>query len=54
MMGGKAPQNEFLQAGKVKKSRKYWPGTVALQEDLAIPKEHRAPYLETPLLAVSP
>ena len=31
-MGGKAPQKEFLQAGKVKKTRKYWPGTVALQE----------------------
>ena len=29
-MGGKAPQKEFLQAGKVKKTRKYWPGTVAL------------------------
>ena len=27
---GKAPQKEFLQAGKVKKTRKYWPGTVAL------------------------
>ena len=31
-MGGKAPQKEFLQAGKVTKTRKYWPGTVALQE----------------------
>ena len=31
-MGGKAPWKEFLQAGKVKKTRKYWPGTVALQE----------------------
>ena len=31
-MGGKAPKNEFLQAGKVKKTRKYWPGTVALWE----------------------
>ena len=31
-VGGKAPQKEFLQAGKVKKTRKYWPGTVALQE----------------------
>ena len=31
-MGGKAPQKEFLQAGKVKKTRKYWPGTVALWE----------------------
>ena len=29
-MGGKAPQKEFLKAGKVKKTRKYWPGTVAL------------------------
>ena len=29
-MGGKAPQKEFLQVGKVKKTRKYWPGTVAL------------------------
>ena len=31
-MGGKAPQKEFLKAGKVKKPRKYWPGTVALWE----------------------
>ena len=31
-MGGKAPQKEFLMAGKVKKTRKYWPGTVALWE----------------------
>ena len=29
-MGGKAPWKEFLKAGKVKKTRKYWPGTVAL------------------------
>ena len=29
-VGGKAPQKEFLQAGKVKKTRKYQPGTVAL------------------------
>ena len=29
---GKAPQKEFLQAGKVKKTRKYWPGTVVLWE----------------------
>ena len=31
-MGGKAPWKEFLQAGKVKKPRKYRPGTVALNE----------------------
>ena len=31
-MGGKAPQKEFLQAGKVKKSRKYQSGTVAVWE----------------------
>ena len=31
-MGGKAPQKEFLHAGKVKKPRKYWPGTAALRE----------------------
>ena len=30
-MGGKAPWKEFLQAGKVKKTRKYWPHTAALQ-----------------------
>ena len=29
-IGGKAPWKEFLKAGKVKKPRKYWPGTVAL------------------------
>ena len=28
----KPPQKEFLQAGKFKKTRKYWPGTVALHE----------------------
>ena len=31
-MGGKAPWKEFLKAGKVKKTRRYQPGTVALQE----------------------
>ena len=31
-IGGKAPQKEFLKAGKVKKTRKYQPGTVALHE----------------------
>ena len=31
-MGGKASQKEFLQDRKVKKTRNYWPGTVALQE----------------------
>ena len=30
--GGKAPQKEFWKAGKVKKTRKYWPGTVALHK----------------------
>ena len=29
-VGGKGPWKEFLQAGKVKKTRKYQPGTVAL------------------------
>ena len=29
---GKIPQKEFLKAGKVKKTRRYWPGTVALRE----------------------
>ena len=53
-MGGKTPWKEFLQAGKVKKPRRYWPGTVALPNDLAVPKEHRAPYLETLLLVASP
>ena len=31
-VGGKVPQKEFLQAGKVKKTRKYQPGSVALWE----------------------
>ena len=31
-MGGKAPQKEFLKAEKVKKTRRYLPGTVALRE----------------------
>ena len=31
-VGGKAPQKEFLKAGKVKKTRKYRPAQVALQE----------------------
>ena len=29
-VGGKAPQKEFLKTRKVKKTRKYQPGTVAL------------------------
>ena len=31
-VGGKAPRKEFLKAGKVKKTRRYRPGTVALCE----------------------
>ena len=31
-VGGKAPQKEFLQAGKLKKTSKYQPDTVALWE----------------------
>ena len=31
-VGGKAPRKEFLMAGKVKKTWKYLPGTVALHE----------------------
>ena len=31
-VGGTAPWKEFFQAGKVKKTRKYWPSTIALQE----------------------
>ena len=31
-VGGKAPQKEFLQAGQVKKPRRYQPETVALHE----------------------
>ena len=31
-IGGKAPWKEFLRAGKVKKPRRYQPGTVALHE----------------------
>ena len=31
-LGRQSPQKEFLQAGKVKKTRKYQPGTVALWE----------------------
>ena len=31
-VGGKAPWKEFLTARKVKKTRKYWPGKVALWE----------------------
>ena len=31
-IGGKAPWKEFLKAGKVKKTRRYRPDTVALQE----------------------
>ena len=47
-MGGKAPQKEFLKARKVKKSQRYWLGTVALHKicwfqsstGLLIPKLH--------------
>ena len=37
-MGGKAPWKEFFQAGKVKKTRKYQPGPVVLQEIWQIQK----------------
>ena len=30
LLGARPPWKEFLKAGKVKKTRKYWPGTVAL------------------------
>ena len=31
-IGGKAPWKEFRKEGKVRKTRRYWPGTVALRE----------------------
>ena len=42
-VGGKAPRKEFLNAGVVKKTWKYWPGTVALYEICWFQKstEHR-------------
>ena len=39
-VGGKAPQKEFLKAGKVKKTRKYWAWHSCSLRDLAVPKEH--------------
>ena len=52
-VGGKAPQKEFLQAGKVKKTRKYWPGTVALWEIWWFQKSTELLIWKTSLLAVS-
>ena len=37
-MGGKAPQEEFLKAGKVKKPQRYHPGTVALHKTCWVQK----------------
>ena len=45
----KPPQKEFLQAGNVKKARKYWCGTVALWEIWHFQKSIWAPHQETPL-----
>ena len=52
-MGGNAPQKEFLQAGKGKEDQEVLAWHSCSSRDLAVPKEHRAPYLETPLLMVS-
>ena len=52
-VGGKAPQKEFLQAGKVKKTRKYQPGTVALWEIQWFQKSTKLLIRKLPLLVVS-
>ena len=49
-VGGKAPQKEFLKASKVKKTRKYWPGTVALHEIWQFQKSTELLIQKTPLL----
>ena len=53
-IGGKAPQTEFLQAGKVKEDQEVPVWHSCSSGDLAVPKEHQAPHQETPLLMVSP
>ena len=50
----KPPRRNSSRLVRVKKTRKYWPGTVALWEIKQFPKEHWAPYQETPLLMASP
>ena len=52
-VGGKAPWKEFLQAGEVKKTRKYWPGTVALWEIQQFQKSTELLIRKTPLLMAS-
>ena len=47
-MGGKTPQKEFLQAGKVKKDQEVLAWYSCSSGDLAIPKEHQAHHQETP------
>ena len=53
-MGGKAPQKEFLWAGKVNEDQEVLAWHSCSLGDLAVPKEYRAPYQETPLLMASP
>ena len=52
-VGGKAPQKEFLKARKVKEDQEVPAWHSCSLGDLAVPKEHRAPYWETPLLMAS-
>ena len=47
-VGGKASQKEFIQVRKVKKTRKYWPGTVALQEIQQFQKSTELPIRKLP------
>ena len=42
-MGCKAPQKEFLQAGKMKKTREVLAWYSCFLRDPAVPKEHRVP-----------
>ena len=48
------PEGVSSRPRKVKKTRKYWPGTVALQEICWFQKSTEAPHQETPLLTASP
>ena len=50
---GKAPQKEFLWAGKVTEAQKVPAWDSYPLWDMAVSKEHRAPGSETPLLTAS-
>ena len=52
-VGGKAPPEGIPPGWKSKEDQEVLAWHSCSLRDLAVPKEHRAPYLETPLLMVN-